>query len=341
MRRSFADLWQRQLTDAMAGPRASPLYREPVAAMATRHAFAAAGLSDFPVDDDDAEVVLQRLIDGAATGARRTAELVFAESPPLHSVQQIAAGLTGTSVEWRATSDGLHASLRPERERAELAAARITGAPPPERTGPRPARPKPPTLRAGAGLQFEQDASSSASIAIQPGVRAWVETERLALDAARLSIETADVQDPRGSTSWALAARSELRPRWELVVDARGDATSALPTRVSLGPQWDLPVREPWALGLSGTTEPRGWADGPAWGVSVSLRSRSRWRLADALGQWPLGERPGATTESPMQVVDRGNNTTAPLVVHQVDRLLAAPLVVAGRPVETSCPTSP
>jgi hypothetical protein len=339
--RSIADLWQRQLTAAMAGPTASPLYRDPVAAMTTRNAFTAAGLQNSLLEDSDADVVLRRLLEGTASGTRRTAELIFAESPALHRTQQIAAGVTGTSVEWRATNDGLRASIRPDREPGDLAAARITGASPADVGSLRPQRPRPPTLRAGAGLDLEQDTSSSASIAIQPGMQAWIETERLALDAARISIETAHVLDLRASTTWALAARTEVRNGWDVVVDARGDVTAPLPTRVSFGPQWDIPVRGPWALALTGTAEPRGWSEDPAWEVALSLRSRSRWRLADAMGQWPLGEKPGASIDSPMRVADRGANNIAPLVIPQVSRVLSEPMVVAGRPVDASCPAVP
>ena len=309
--------------------------------MATRTAFDAAGLPAMPMEDADAEVVLQRVLEGAEAGTRRTMELIFAQSPPLHRAQQVVAGLTGTSIEWRSTPEGPRAALRPDRERGDQARARITEPVLPRPGGARPPQPTVPTLRAGAGLKLSQDDTSSAAIAIQPGVRTWVETEHLAIDATRLSVEIGDVKDSRASTTWTLAMRTELRPDWDLVVDARGDTASPRPERVSLGPQWKVPVREAWSLGLSGATEPRTWPETPSWEVTIMLRSRSRWRLADALGQWPLGELPGATIESPMRVAAHGPNVLTPLVEAQIDRVLGTPLVVAGRPVESSCPSVP
>lgn len=314
--------WHRAVAATMAGPTASPWFRDTATAMDVRWRLLAAG-EPLP-DPSEAEVerALDLSLQGAVLGLDQVIREALSRSEVLAVAEQVVrTGLRpGIVVQGGPGGPRLSLDDRPWTGRAALAAVS---------EGPRPGRrpPPPPRARLGAGLRFvEQEAAAaeddplSSLSDLEPSLQGWLGLDRVGVEAMTATVSWLspfDEERPEAEPElwWDLAARQRLLSGVALRAQLSSHDPLLLPDMARVGLLLPLPANERWRISLDGTRRlpnPERASDEGEWRAELRLSANLDWSLPVDVDRWPLGQQPGAPGPLPLALRPRGPNTPSP-----------------------------
>lgn len=323
-------VWQRAMIDAMAGPDASPLFRDAASALDVRWRLVAADQDVLPPTPEEADRALDLSLRGAGMGLER----VLREALRRSEVLNVAEGVLRTTLRPAIVLERGPGGPRVRVDdhlwdaRANLAAVtegpRATGPRPPGLYRPPPRGPRPPRVRVGSGMRLVDDPRVDESretallASTRPAVSGWVGMEGLGLDALQAGVTWVDPWYDANSELvwWDLAARQPLAPRVFLRLELSSRDPSILPDRGRAGVSWQLPGYDTWRLSLDGTRrfpKPIDPEDPGEWRAELRLSTNLGWHVPVDIDRWPLGHQPGARGPVLPSVTPVGPNEVAPL----------------------------
>ena len=330
--------WQRNMSGLMAGPAASPLFRDAATQMEVRYRLVAGGAEPLPLSPEDQQRVLALTLSGATMGGRATVREVFNRSAEARLARQIVktalspgvmaqGGAGGWNWEVDTPLDAGEARLLEEDDPSTTTVVR--------RPATVPLGPPPPTFRLGTRLRFlpNQTLASGAGepLRFAPATVTTLQSTRIGLDVLRLDVFARPVLGPRPpqapplSAAWSAAARQRVHPDLSLLGEAVGGDRSAIPERLRYGLELRPPEMGPFALVLSRsrpTLDPR-----PEERItSLVLRTSLRWSLPQSVDGWPLGQEPLSAGPIWPELGPAGPNRLEPLA-----GAAARPITTAAR----------
>ncbi|MCB9777315.1 MAG: hypothetical protein H6742_01960 [Alphaproteobacteria bacterium] len=309
---NYWEEWQLATTDAMAGPRASRLYRDTASHLDTWWRLAAFDRERPWISQEEALQARELATIGAVAGLQRVVRSTLAKDEALGVLHRIASTTSGANIEIRARRGQQPARIRynavGSTEAVRLQAADLeadgvaAGAAGPAagfaRLSPR--GPPAPTFRTGVGFQLHDMDEDPAVIDTALAMTAFVDLRQVGVDAVRLQATHPRPYDWRhGAAQWSVTARQGLLPRLDLIGRVAGEEKRDWrPTR-SLGAlSLRLPTRQDWFLRteLAHRPELEATPKLPAveeeWRGMVVLQANLRWRLPQEADGWPLGQEP-------------------------------------------------
>lgn len=313
--------WQRATAAAMAGPGASPYFRDTATELDVRWRLEAAGEPLLPADDQLADTALKLSLTGASMGLTRLVHDALARDEVLGVAQDVVRAAVSPGVVVQRRPEGFHVELD-DRSRAFVAgrAAVLEGARRPMH------RPPVPTLRVGTGLRLTERATDLSGDLVAtpvPAVAGWFGLDHMGLDALLLDATWIEPWSDEGPPRlrWGLAARESLLGGLSLRAQLTSDDGVGLPDSGRLGLGYALNRPETWTVRLEGGCRlPAHTGDDPGeWRVEIGVRANLDWRLPVDIDRWPLGQQVGAPGPTLPSVRAGGPNRAAPLNPRPID----------------------
>lgn len=289
----------------MAGPRASPLYREKAAELdALWRIWGWEGT--VPVlDEDERQRILDLAVSGTTTGLTWSMQELFEQDDGIQTATRIVRLFTSPSIQLSGSRDP-DAPVRLQLNDGSLGGkeqiARI------EQVGPRARRrPRGPTFRLGQDLRVVERVTDEGDLFYAPGAVAYVEARRLWAEATRL--QNAVLPDEEGVIihSWATSSRWRLHPRWTGHLSLAGEGRLPYPDRSRIAVGWTSRTQPVWLVqpGLTRRFPRPDRERLPEWRVDVRLQWNLRWRVPSDVDRWPLDHELFAPGRPLPEVPDR------------------------------------
>lgn len=332
--------WHRAVADVMAGPDASPLFRDTSTAMDVRWRLVAAGEELFPASDTEEQKALDLSLQGATLGLSRATWEALSRSEVLAVAGKVVRTGLRPSVVVERRPDGPRLRLDERAWSSQLSRASVSEGP---RLGERRA-PRPPSLRVGGGARLIEDPDLDTDQPLsnlQPAVQGWVGLERLGLEAMQLDVTWFDPtpdQDPR--IWYELVARQRIVGRLSLRAELESDDDLLLPDAGRAGLAWQIPEHPGWRIGLDGVRRfPRPYRAGDEgeWRAELRLWSTLDWRVPVDIDRWPLGHEIGEPGPTMLALRPSGPNLASPVALtadEQEQETLAGAAEGGGSAVE-------
>lgn len=316
--------WQRSMAAVMAGPGASPYYRDTATALDVRWRLEMQGKALLPASRDDATDALNLSLTGAAMGLSRMVQDALARDEILGVASDVVRTAMSPGLVLSRQEEGFHVELDDNPRGFQQGRASILEGPRSSRRGPPPA-----TMRVGTGLRLTDGGGDLTSDLLDdpvPAASAWLGLDHMGLDALLLDLSWSDPwgrsRDARELT-WGLAARQAI---WN-GVSARAELLSedglGLPNRGRAGLSYRLKEQRAWTVRLDGARRFPSQAEDarpPEWRVELSLRANLDWVLPVDIDRWPLGQEVGAPGPKLPAVRRGGPNEVTRLQVAPADR---------------------
>lgn len=319
-------LWQRATADAMAGPYASPLFRETACELDVMWRLVDANQDPLPLAAADAELARDLALTGAGMGFGRLVQELADRSETFHVLRNVIYTALSPGLIFRQGGEGAPVKLDTRPQPGAIVRANI------DQPRVAPNRPlPPPSLHLGTGFGLVDTATGSAADPQEqpvPAVRAWLDFGAPGRVSARVDARWLEPWEPTRSSvpSWQVAGRLPLPYRFALNVEATGAEETGLPLRQRIALSHPLPERPSWVLRLGGTHLPPGAErETDEWRVDLSLRANLDWNIPVDLDRWPLGQQPGSTGSGLPRIPDASPNRVAPVVRTPAERALDTP----------------
>jgi len=304
--------WQRHTHVVMAGPRASPLFRDDTARMEVLWRLAAVDGQAPALTPDETQRVFDLALVGATMGLGSTVDEMARRSEGLDSAVRLARAATGPGIRIQRSdqpSGGVDIGLEEGRSHGRAARAHIAEPPSPM------ARRGPPGVHFGQGFRIEERTDDEGRRYL-PAAVAHLELRRVGVDVLRLE-DSVIYESPEVLVhDWVVLARQQLKPGLTLHGEIRGEGRTPYPDRV----RGSVAVRHAslrqWSLrpGVSQTLARPDRDNEVALRWEVQLRWVTRWRLPVAVDQWPLDHEIGQPGRPLPTIADHGpHQLTDPL----------------------------
>jgi hypothetical protein len=286
------------MDERLAGPRASPVFRQEVAWAEAHWAIESRGWDTVAPTDDQRDELLALLGTAGGMAAGDLVNDTLARSEVLFASQQAVRGIvapafTFTPGRQEKVEFGTDRRMRdPRMAAANVEYLRAKG------------RPPAPRLTTGAALRF----------------REWTDDPDVALvdwtvfaNGERMGLKSWRVEGLVVSQQWLVTGRQRLLPGWDVMAQARSFEGQPEPGRWSLGTITDLPVPgPPWQVRTSWTHKlPDAQGKGAEERLMVEVRALWDWRAPQAPDRPAIGDRwdrvgpasPGSLDPNDRQVV--------------------------------------
>jgi hypothetical protein len=265
-----------KVDEALAGPRASTIYRAPLSQLDLAFQMQSQNLPIAPFDDSFELRALGLLGAAFSVATQQVVADALADAPALAVGQKVLRTLTTPSLSLSKQRDG-KTTLRATpvgAAQANLAAANL------DQEVARRGRPAS-TFRTGAGMQMQTIDDDEETPIVDAAV--WMLAQNVGVDAWRVSGLAI-------SRTWSASARQHVVGPWHLTASTRSLSESPLPAVWQAGTLTELP----------GTWQLRTWYRETLPAVSdeyqeqevgFELRALWRWRTPQPVDGWGLGNR--------------------------------------------------
>jgi|GEM_PF-6961762 len=340
VRDPFVARWQQATARQMAGPGASPWYRDVASDLDVRWRLAEQSPAPLLIEQGVRDQALDMVLVGSITGWNEVVRQTMRRSPeltPIHTAVQSAL-TPGLRVDKSASGRTRVGADGQEARNQQAAMADISQGPTVQRTNPRAVQT---SVRTGSAVTLfrlpdSSDIQPGANDSpLRPGLTSWIDVRNVVFDAAR--VQTRVQQDPernrfRPNVRWVAVARQGLMPDWSVVADIQGSPEALRPTRNGVAlehrlTRYGLPE---WAIRASAGQQLRDdlGPDIREERVMLVLRTNLGWYLPQDIDRWPLGHRPGAPGMP--TITPDGPSAPRPLVASPAERTGARPLDIDG-----------
>jgi len=304
--------WQRHTQVAMAGPRASPLFRDDSARMEVLWRLAAIDGEAPSLTPDETQHVFDLALVGATMGLGDTVDEMVRRNEGLDAALRVARAATGPGLSVQrseAPTGGVDIDMEQGHPHARAARARIAEPPSPG------VQRRPPGVRFGQGFRIVERIDDEGR-RYMPATVAHLELRRVGVDVLRLEDSVIYESSEVVVHDWVVLARQQMTPWLTLHGELRGEGRTPYPDQV----RGSLAIRHPtlrwWSLrpGVSQTLRRPDRNNEVALRWEVQLRWNTRWRLPVSVDQWPMDHQIGAPGRPLPTIADLGpHNLTDPL----------------------------
>lgn len=338
IRDPFLSIWQRATAVDMAGPSASPYFRE----LSTRLdvTWRLAELSPQPVQlpTETRDLALDQCIAGATMGWNSAIRQVFQRTPEMAAAHLFLKSTVNPGVKVSKGSSGNRhlAAEDPGTRNQRAAFADIQQGP---TTRDIPSGIRFPTISSGGALTLVNlpgsaslSASENTDSPFSPAIATWIDIRNAGVDAARVQARVGaprTLQRMRPDIRYAALARKSLTPQWALIVDIQGrpDVPRPLSTGGAIEHRLAWLNHPEWAIRAARTESLRDdlGPDVYEQRLDLTLRTTLAWRLPQDVRHWPLGQRPGAPGPTLPMLPQNGPGPWTPMATTPAERTGAGP----------------
>ena len=312
---SLMGRWQRNVSDVMSGPGASPLFRSTAAAMDVHWRLSAYDTEPPWLMDDQRTRAMELSWVGTTMALQLTAQQILARNDTMSTIYRSLRTLTGPSLEVQRHGDSMRVRLNEGDKNPSVAIARLQESPP--SLSPR--------LKVSSGLHLIESTELSDEgeeyVVIRPGLSIASSIDRAGPLSLRLRTSLMQTSDQGTTVDWLAMSQLNLTPSLSLLADAQGQLDT--PRRLQAGVGWTHQSPDRTSVRLTGSQR---LEDGEE-RVMVSITCPLRWYIPADIQRWPLGVVPGRPGPQPLLVRDRSPNTL---------QVLAEPPIPAGALVENT-----